>query len=371
MARRPRRGGDARLSRRPSALPRRVAAVLIALLALGLAGCGGATEPRVDNQRDWPVVTPETEKLDREFVERAAEALPSELPAVRSFLVARNGRLVYERYYGDARATDRAPTYSITKSVISMLVGAAIEDGKIDGVDVPLKRFLPRELAAADERVAEMPLRTLLTMTAGFGAGGGDAYETSDDWATEILRRPLVNAPGQEFAYDNGSAHVVSVALSMAVGRAAARYAREQLFEPLGIEPGRWNADSRGFSYGAGGLSLTPRDLAKLGQLYLQDGRWDGEQLIDEEYVRESTTRQVDATTPGLGYGYLWWTIERLQSRWPPRSFAALGSGGQSLIVVPDHELVVVVTSDPGPTWFAGALVETFLFPAATWYEEK
>ena len=339
--------------------------LLAVALTLALVGCGGTSVERVDNQPDWPVVSPDAEQLDAEFLQLAADALPKELPAVRSLLVARNGRLVYEQYYGNARPEDRVSTFSITKSVISALVGVALEDGKLESVDQPVGELLPSDaLDSADARLKEMPLRNLLTMSAGF-APGGDEHEASDDWVASIAERPLESEPGRRFAYDNGTAHLVAAALREATGANPAEYAREKLFDPLGIEGGDWPEDPDGTSYGAGGLALNARELAKLGQLYLQEGRWAGDEIIPADYVRDSTTSHIETATPGINYGFFWWTVERLSRPWPQGSFAALGSGGQSLVVVPELDLVVVVTSDGGPTWFAGPLIETYILPAA------
>lgn len=214
--------------------------------------------------------------------------------------------------------------------------------GDVLGDDVP---------EGADPRVRSITLRELVTMTSGFGSAatdrlgdGGNAYRTTPNWVRTILGSPLARAPGESFYYDNGDAHLVSAILQRVTAATTAAFARKKLFLPLRIDPGSWWADRQGVTDGAMGLQLKPRDLAKLGELYLRHGRWGGRQVVPSAYVREATSPHVSATDTrtGLGYGYFWWTYEEGGF---PRLSLAIGSGGQLLIVAPTLDAVVVLTS--------------------------
>ena len=189
-------------------------------------------------------------------------------------------------------------------------------------------------------------------MTSGFGSsasdpfGDGDgSYRSSPDWTHTILGSPLARDPGTAFFYDNDNPQLVSSILQQLTGETAAAFARARLFKPLETEPGTWWADRRGVTDGAAGLLLRPRDLAKLGELYLRHGRWRGRQLVPAWYIRDATSTQVlpASTQAGLGYGYLWWTFHN--PAFPPL-FLAIGSGGQLVIVAPTRDAVVVLTAD-------------------------
>jgi len=239
----------------------------------------------------------------------------SDLRGITSVLVARHGKLVTEHYYGGTQADDRLPVFSITKSVVSALVGIAIANGSFRGVDerLPWRR--------------QITLGELLSMTAGYGrsAGFGDAD------APTLARRPLANTPGTAFAYDSGSTDLVADMLERATGSSIAAYARRRLFAPLGIRDARWPG-----GHGASGLLLRPRELLAFGQLYLDGGVRNGRRIVPLRWVRRSTRAHVRVRR-GLGYGYGWWIR--------PRSFAGYGYLGQVLAVFPRRDEVVLVTS--------------------------
>jgi CubicO group peptidase (beta-lactamase class C family) len=336
-----------------------VAVVVLAALAFG---CGSHSASPVEERGVWSRVVPAREGVDANRLAAADRWARSRVPALTSLLVVRHGRLVLERYYHLGAANQRVPILSVTKSIVSTLVGIALGDGKLTTLDVTLGDVLGGDLpAGSDRRVRSITLRELLTMTAGFGSpatdpfgDGGSAYRTTPNWVHTILSSPLATDPGTAFAYDNGDAHLVSAILQHLTGETTAAFARAHLFQPLRIDPGKWWADRQGVTDGAMGLELYPRDLAKLGELYLRAGRWGDRQLLPASYVRAATSGQVspEAAVPGLGYGYFWWTYRGPGI--PPLSLA-LGSGGQFVIVVPSRDAVIVLTSNsttstPGAT---------------------
>lgn len=205
--------------------------------------------------------------------------------------------------------TSRRLFSSVTKSVVSTLVGIALGEGKLKTLDLRVGDVLGGTIpAGADPRVRSITLRELLTMTAGLSFGqtdptgeGSGAYRTTPDWIRTILGAPLASDPGASFSYDNGEAHLVSALLQRVIGTTAAAFARKELFRPLRINAVRWSADRQGVTDGAVGLELSPRDLAKLGELYLRGGRWGGRQLVPAAYVRVATSPHISAQQADAG----------------------------------------------------------------------
>lgn len=352
--------------------------LVLALVAAG-AGCGGdelEVTPPVEQAGRWYSSAPAAQGIDGAALERAAAFAQREVPTITSFLVARHGRLVLERYYpasvGHDAADDPVDTQSVDKTFHSALVGVALQQEKLEDLDQTLAQFIP-EYVRAKPAVADITLRDLLTMRAGFeldplaAAGGYAGFFASDDWTREVVARPLASAPGTRFLYDDGVRHLLSVVLTRASGMPAGQFATAELFGPLRFHQAFWDEDPKG--NGGDTILATPRDMAKLGQLYLRGGRWEGKRLIPAEYVRESTRAQVVATfaPPGVparefGYGYLWWMLA-------PDVYAALGFGGQWIVVYPKLDVVTVTTGEvvplPGRAFSAFFQLFTELVPAA------
>jgi hypothetical protein len=261
---------------------------------------------------------------------------------------------------------DRHPFYrgrevhtlqSVTKSVASTLVGIAILQGYIPGVDVPVFDLLTdSDLTAVDPRVRDATLEDLLTMRLGIEWHENDRplddtnttlqLEKSANWVEFTLRQPADADPGQTWVYNSGASHLMSAIILQATGRTTAEYAEENLFGPLGISDYHWKTDPQGLPDTEGGLYLAAEDLARIGLLYLQDGVWDGTRILPEGWVEAATARRVDDVAPdnpnwNWGYGYQWWRLDaRGHAVW-----AGLGFGGQNLIVIPDLGLVGVINS--------------------------
>jgi CubicO group peptidase (beta-lactamase class C family) len=297
---------------------------------------------------------------------------------VRAVLVHHDGEPVVEHYV-DSAAEDHWDTRSVTKSVVGTLIGIAIDDGHIEGVQQTLGELLPSRAAEMDDDTAAVTLHQILTHTAGFEPeSAGDAYFLAEDWVAQILADRNENGSSDGSAdYSNAGAHLLSAVLTEATGVPVLEYAREKLFEPLGIptEPAfeptvdfsdeaaaealyeeywdagfTWPMDPQGVHEGACCLKLRTQDLAAIGQLYLDEGEWGGEQVVPAEWVKESTTAHVDINGAGVvGYGYLWWATEVADQP----GFMAYGMGGQVIHVVPDLDLVVAISTefderDPG-----------------------
>jgi CubicO group peptidase (beta-lactamase class C family) len=278
-------------------------------------------------------------------VELAVRAEPR-LRHLQSVIVVHAEDVVAERYFRDRRAEDLSNVHSVTKSVLSTLVGIAIDDGSLK-LSTTIGDVLGERMPI-DAAKAIITVEDLLTMTAGLASGGPyDIDEIADaggSWVEGPLGAPLQTTPGTAFQYNNGAAHVLGATLAAATDKPLARFAEERLFEPLGIRTYRWPCDPDGNALGCGHLELRPRDLARLGELYLTRGRnANGVRVVDPSYVDAATTPATAGGPPEcVAYGYLWWIAERGGS---PAFFAG-GFGGQYVTVVPALRLVVATTGD-------------------------
>jgi CubicO group peptidase (beta-lactamase class C family) len=263
----------------------------------------------------------------------------------------RNGKLVAEHYYHGAQATDGLDIHSCTKSFTSALYGIALAAGDltVDQFYSSVYSLLPEYAPAdpKDPRWAITPAH-LLTMSAGFqwkeGAGAWKAWLTAPDPFAYTLSLPLAAPPGQAWNYDSGLTHVAGRILTQVTGKDLYDYAEEKLFQPLGIEPTRWEHDVKGYKFGSGGMMMKPRDMARLGYLYLNHGQVDDKQIVPSAWV-DATTKPAfstgNAARPGQYYGAGWW-IDMIAGH---PVYTASGFGGQWILVVPDLELVIVITS--------------------------
>ncbi len=307
--------------------------------------------------------TPESQGMDPAPLEQALGKIrDGQFGDINSLLVLRNDYLVLEEYFSpEYHGRDyRHPAKSITKSVTSALVGIALAQGRIESLQLELPTLFPQfpELGAADSRKRRITLEHLLAMTAGFqwdeftpGYNSSDRMVASPDWIAHVLDLPLAHAPGERWTYNSGSSMLLSNILARAVERPVDEFAREVLFDPIGLENYNWSLGKNGVINTGWGLAMSRRDLARIGVLYLNEGRWQGEQIVPADWVRQSTRTQVlgvDDYFP-FAYGYQWW---RLQDPEPTVAmldvndvFFALGFGGQFVFVVPHLELVVVSTA--------------------------
>ena len=264
--------------------------------------------------------------------------------------------------YQDRKPTDHAHVWSVTKSVLSMLVGIAVEEGLLR-LDQPLAELLPEHVDVMTPPQQAITLEQLLTMTGGLALDDGGLSLEAEEPVALLLAYGMSNEPGEAFGYSNASAQLVADVLHRALDRPILDYAREKLFDPLGIvtEPAwegadqnqkefdragfAWMRDSAGNHTGAYGLRLTTPDLTKLGQLYLDNGRWNGQQLVPADWVARSTAPQLtpELVTEGQ-YGYLWWIIDDPATG--IRGYVAAGSWCQRILVMPSRRVVLVVTAD-------------------------
>ena len=286
--------------------------------------------------------------------------------SVRAVLVTVDGQRLVERYH-DAAAETTHNVYSVTKSVLSVLVGIALDEGHLTGLEQPLAELLPSYAGAMSSQTEGITLRQLLTMTAGLPEeDAGDDFLATDDWVATIVTAGPTRPPGQEFGYSNAASHLVSAVLAEATGQSVLAYARTKLFDPLGIDSTpaaepvareenlalyeaaafAWPVAPEGYHTGFGWLKITATDMDKIGQLILTNGQWQDRQLVSEDWIQDATAAQVEANGVGEHYGYHWWVTD---ADGHP-AFVASGFGGQLIEVVPALGLVVVVAADAETT---------------------
>jgi len=311
-------------------------------LQAGPAGVRPAPEPEL-------VGPPAPPLYDEARLHRMLEEADA-LPAISSLLIVRRDSLVVERYWRGMRPDRAVNIKSASKTLLSPMVGIALRDGLLEGLDQPLSELLPdyyERLRARDDwdpRKEEIRLRDLLTMQTGLETtsfANYGAWVSSGDWAWDQLRRPLRCDPGSCHSYSTGTTHLLSVILTRASGRSLRRYMRDELLEPMDIPLGEWDRDPQGNYLGGNNMPLRPRDLLKLGQLFADRGWFGGQPLVPEAWVEEAWRPRGTSPWNGHRFGYLWWT-----ETWGDRkAHFAWGYGGQFLVVVPELELIVVVTS--------------------------
>ena len=278
----------------------------------------------------------------------ALQSLHSELDgtAVQACVIVRGGVIADEYYKDGYDAGTSFLLHSCSKSVTSALVGIAIDQGYIEGVDVPLSDYFPQVLESDNPYWQQITLWHLLTHTSGIRSSDDEVWEqwrASENWVDYVLSRPVTSQPGTVFSYSTGNTHLLAAILQIATGKTAYEYGKEVLFDPLGMDSVQCDTDPQGISDGGNGFSMNVYDMAKFGQLYLNGGTWQGEQIVSPEWVEASTTVQFTRSSGSADYGYQWWVRTFGQAEYP--AFFAQGHFGQYIFVVPQLELIVVFTS--------------------------
>ena len=316
----------------------------------------------------WRSATPESQGMDSGLLAEALAQIYEQEHAIEGLVVVRNGYLITEAYVHPFMKSKRHGIHSCTKSVVSALIGIAIDQGYIRGIDQLILDFFPgRTVAHLDDRKRAMTLEHLLSMSTGLECRDSYLYRwrglnqmrQSDDWVQHVLDLPMLEAPGTRFEYCNGASFLLSAVLQETTAKSALEFAQEHLFGPLGITDVEWPANPQGISIGWGGIHMQPVDMAKIGYLYLRQGRWGNKQIVSASWVDASTRKHIAATLQD-GYGYQWWVTDE-------GIYMALGYAGQFIFVVPRVDLVVVFISDLEEADFytPQELLEEYIIPAA------
>lgn len=300
------------------------------------------------NQNDsWLVSSPANENMDSALLESAFRLVYEENRFVmaRSLLVLRNGKLVGEAYpHNPEDARQIQNIQSCTKSFTSILAGIALSKGLLDSVAQPLSTIYPENFGTHSDK-KDITLEDALTMRTGIDFNDDkntlDLYQGSGNSVDYVLSFPKMYPAGVVFHYHDGSPHLISAAIQKRYGKPLSSFADEFLFKPLQITEWKWEAAKDGITFGAFSLYMKPRDVAKFGQLLLNNGRWNGQQLVDSSWINKATQPRVNSDAQGASYGYYFW----IYPAYP--GYAAIGHGGQRIFVVPSKQLVVVYTAWP------------------------
>lgn len=324
------------------------ACVLLTLVCLAPPGTRAAP-----NTARAPVVTHERWRL---ALERAAQ-----LPHLNALIIARDGVIQAEQSFRGPSLDRPVPIKSISKSVISALVGIAIDQGKLKGVEQPIASFFPSYIkASSDPRLHKVTIGHLLSMQSGLIRTSGPAYASwvnSKNWVRYILTAPMLAAPGGDMVYSTGNTHLLSAILTRVTGKSTFAFARDALAKPLGIQLSPWQRDPQGIFMGGNQMQMSAHALVKLGELYRNGGVHDDKQVVPKAWIDETLTPRCRSIFSGQLYGYGWFIAEVAKQR----LFFAWGYGGQFIFVLPELELTVVTTSQSdGPRDFAhlGAIFE-------------
>jgi CubicO group peptidase (beta-lactamase class C family) len=350
---------------RINALSMAIAVAMLPPLALAQDGCGLPKE----TTDQWSMAAPESVGLASAPLCSMVKWLDgSKESNVHAVLVVRHGKLVFEHYLSGRDETlwgrpigniafGREVLHderSATKSVIALLLGIAIDHGQIKGIDEPVLSFFPEYADLRTPEKDRITLRHLITMSAGLewheldvpytnAANSTARMEAANDLYRFVLEQPVVAPPGDLWNYNSGGTEVIAAILKKAAGKPIEDFARELLFEPLGITDVEWHRNANGNVFAAGGLRLRPRDLAKIGQFVLQRGNWRGTQVVPASWIDAATTPQI-----GIGsdfYGYFFWLGRSLVDRHEIKYVAAVGLGGQRLFIIPELDLVMVMNA--------------------------
>ncbi|WP_445504523.1 serine hydrolase domain-containing protein [Microvirga sp. G4-2] len=269
------------------------------------------------------------------------------LENLRSLIVAHEGRIMAEEAFKGSSLERPTNIKSASKTILSALVGIAIERGVLKGVDQPIAEILDRSIPPdADERVRRITIGHLLSMQAGLERTSGRNYGSwvsSSNWVRHALTRPFVDEPGGRMLYSTGSTHLLSATLTRASKRSTLELAREWLGEPLGIMVPPWTRDPQGIYLGGNEMALSPRALLRFGEMYRQGGTIDGKRVVPESWVTESWEPRTTSVYTGDSYGYGWF----MRDMRGHRVYYAWGFGGQMIYVAPSLRMSVVMTSDP------------------------
>lgn len=271
-----------------------------------------------------------------------------ELGPISSLVIFQNGEILEEQYFGRMSANRTHNIKSASKSILSILVGIAIEEEYLEGVDQQIGEFFPDYFESnPDSAKMAITIGNILTMRSGLASTSRGSYGRwviSDDWVEYKLDRQMTGLPGIDRNYSTGNTHLLSVILTRATGMSTRAFANRYLFNPMDIDLGGWDRDPQGFYMGGNNMALRPRDMVKVGELMMDMGEYEGEQLVSPEWIVESVT-PVTGRRPGvINYGYLWF---RRESAGLDMVYA-YGNGGQYILIIPEIEAVITVTTRIG-----------------------
>ncbi len=355
--------------------------LLLCLFSFVLVSCRG-NDDSPESAQFWELTEPAAVGLNGTILNELASKIGNdELGKVSSLVIIKDGKLAYERYYGSMDVNTAHPNYSVTKSITSMAIGVLFDDSDITDLDVPILSFYPEypinTLSDPDERKEDISLRQVLQMRAGFEwdelgipytSSVNPAVEivSSADWIKYVLDKPLANSPGSRFNYNSGCTMLLSGVIKQLTGKTASAYVKEKLLDRLQITNYDWQEGPNEISNTGFGISLRPRDMAKIGQLMLNNGVWEGRQILSGRWIAASFEPYTRFQS-GYGYGYQWWNKTfNIGGQQQIISYAH-GYGDQMIYVIKDLNMVVVLTGENynGEESFEEKIIQDFVIPAA------
>jgi CubicO group peptidase (beta-lactamase class C family) len=309
----------------------------------------------------WRTADPASHGVDAKRLAAMMDYVNSRGLAIKGLVVIRDGDVVFEQYPNGLSEKSRGEVYSVTKSFASTLVGIAQRKGLLTNLNEKVLDLLPGTYENVDDRKRAMTLEDVLTMRSGLAWTEDDstinAFYASSDPVKFILDLPMAAEPGTTFKYCSGCSSLLTALVSKATGLTAQDFAQRELLSALGITEGDWTTGRDGNALGGWGLQLTPREMAKLGYLFLRGGTWDGEEIVMPEWVKAATSKQTESDNAN-GYGYQWWTHPKFPA------YMALGRFGQTIYVNPEKDLVAAIRAQLQNHDQIYYLIETYIEPA-------
>jgi CubicO group peptidase (beta-lactamase class C family) len=308
---------------------------------------------------DWEVSTLAAQNINAEPIQNLIRSIQKDPHNIHSLLIFRNNRLVSESYFDGWHRDRLHASRSASKSFISTLVGIAIDQGHISNVNQKVFDYFPEYAVLNNAQKSQIEIKHLLTMTTGLQwdeqspsddpKNDETALEKSNDRLGYILGKEVASKPGDRFVYNSGCPVLEAAILQKSTGEDADVFAEKNFFTPLNITNYYWRKNADGHITAVGPILLRPRDMAKLGQLFLDGGKWKGKQIVSANWVVDATATFIGNESSATGYGYHWWTATYTINNNLVRMFQAQGSGGQYIFVVPSLNAVVVFTGGNYP----------------------
>mgnify|MGYP000945956073 CR=1 FL=1 len=280
-----------------------------------------------------------------------AFAQADEIQGIKSLIVLKDGRIIKEKYWHGGGAVKPHDVRSVTKSVVGLLIGIAIDNGFIMSEEDSIGKYLKQVYPDIKEQYTSIKIKHLLTMSGGFSGNElanppeYNSWITSPSQVNYVLSKAIINQPGLKFAYSSGALHLLSVILSVSTKMSTHAFAKYYLFDPLGIPLNYWETDKQGYNNGGAGLNVSPYDMIKIGYLILNRGEYEGKQIVSKEWIDKTTQLRIstnNAQPYGPSYGYCLWTGQNDKGNY---AFAN-GYGGQFIVVCPGLNLVVTATNE-------------------------
>lgn len=314
----------------------------------------------------WDVSTMAIQNIKKEPIQNLIKSLQKEPLNIHSMLIFRNNKIVSESYFDGWHRERLHATRSVSKSFISTLIGIGIDQGKIKNVNEKILNFFPEYPELKNATKSQIEIKNLLTMTLGLKwdeesyppddlRNDEFAIEQSEDRLGYLFKKEVESPPYFKFEYNSACPVIETAIIKKSTGEDVEEFSKKYLFAPLNITNYYWRINADGLITAVGPILLRPRDMAKLGQLFLDKGRWKGKQIVSENWVRDATTTFIGNENNATGYGYHWWTGNYTINSISTYVFYAQGSGGQYIYVVPRLNAVVVFTSGNYPPLYQRA----------------